>query len=109
MIKDGAHSIPVDVRKIFHVSMDNNSPVFFLSDGVRQKSSKSLNTIADDLRQWIFLMLIHKSHIANLYKVKKINKEKGAKISDELWLPVARDKYDSVEKRIENLPPEETV
>jgi len=104
-IKNGTESIPVDVRTVFNISMDGGSPVFCFLDKPKQRCSKSLNAIADDLHQWDFFMLVHKSHIANLHKVNTFNKKKGAKMDNEKWLAIARDKYDCAMERKKNLKP----
>lgn len=103
LIKNAHGYHKADVRKMTVVKMENTCPVFQFTDKPRQSCSQSLNSIAEDLRKWDFLMHVYKSHIINLRLVTEMNKKQGAKYKNGTWYKIARDKYELAFERWKNL------
>lgn len=86
---------------IIRLEGEGNYTRFFLSDGRKHISSKTMKGYEDILLQHYFLR-IHKSHLVNKNFIDKYNNEGSVILKDKTQLPVSRQRKQQVAATLKN-------
>jgi two-component system LytT family response regulator len=91
-----------DIDEIIRCEADNNYTTFYLQDGNRFLSSKTLREYEDLLSEYHFIRT-HQSHIVNPAFVKAYTQKGMIELKDGHLIPVARRKHHWVQETLKKM------
>jgi two-component system LytT family response regulator len=88
-----------NVDDIIRCEADNNYTIFFLGEGRRFISSKTLKEYDELLSEYTFLR-VHQSHLVNPGYIKEYTQKGSMEMTDGSFVPVARRKHHWVHEKL---------